>query len=136
MERDIRFRAYHPNTKTMFSVFSFCDEFVKVNEGGIEPNKYTRDNFEPLMQSTGMKDAEGIFIYDGDILCAKDSIGKDVMHIVFWDDFTASFKVQYIDQSELPFKTTGNFNKNWIAEFDHKVIGNIHQNPELLSPTK
>lgn len=74
-----------------------------------------------LEQYTGMKDAEGKEIYEGDIL-RSDLDTIDVVDIVFWDEENACFatKPNYIDWETMPDPSM-------------KIIGNIHENPELLN---
>ena len=61
-------------------------------------------------QYTGLKDMNGKEIYEGDILTGN----KDV----YWDNILASFQAGY----------TGDIRNNEV-----EVIGNIYENPELLT---
>lgn len=71
-----------------------------------------------LMQCTGLKDKNGKFIYEGDII--KDLIVPEYPYIVKW--FKGEFKLKSIvSNSYLEFDT-----------IQQEVIGNIYENPELL----
>lgn len=72
-----------------------------------------------LMQSTGLKDKNGVEIYEGDII--KNSY--DEIYTVKW--FDAAF---YLEE-----KYNGGFDYHELhLEDNKKVIGNIYENPELL----
>ena len=76
-----------------------------------------------LMQYTGLKDKNGVYIYEGDVL--RDS--ESIVIVKFVD---GEFSVDY--------RTMGGKWRNYGSLFDYlkdyegEVIGNIHENPELL----
>ncbi|PFZ19510.1 YopX family protein [Bacillus wiedmannii] len=79
-----------------------------------------------LRQYTGLKDAHGKEIYEGDIV--------DTVY-----DGTLFTGVVVYDESELDFKAT-NGKENYGSNFQYlpcceevEVIGNIYENPELLN---
>ena len=80
-----------------------------------------------IEQYTGLKDVNGVKIFEGDIV--RDSVG---IGVVEYSEIKAAFKVNYKD----------GFCK-WFIDYILKgeresieVIGNIHQNHELLGKQK
>lgn len=73
-----------------------------------------------IEQCTGLKDKNGRLIYEGDIV--KDDEG--FVGLVKYDEVCAMFKIEFV------YSAPSNFEDDMSWEFE--VIGNIHENPELL----
>jgi uncharacterized phage protein (TIGR01671 family) len=81
-------------------------------------------------QYTGLKDKNGKGIYDGDVLKVSKShqpFGSDVTKTVGYADSTARFHLMGTSYDNLWEAITNIIGKNCAT-----VIGNIHDNPELL----
>ena len=109
MSREIKFRAWEALDGVMYH-FSFEDLLTK----SVPLHPSSCDWF--LMQYTGLKDKNGVEIYEGDIV--KTQNGN---YPVGWLIRQARFAAQYGQVYVKP--------ECWNR---HEVIGNIHQNPELL----
>lgn len=74
-------------------------------------------------QYTGMKDAKGKRIFEGDII---ESNG--CKRLILYNEGEARF-VAVVKGSS--YVTCG-INQQWINECEKVIIGNIHENPELI----
>lgn len=97
--------------------------FAWVNESNMISNCMCGSPSHELMQFTGMLDANGKEIYEGDVVSDHVGIG-----VVEYSKKNAAFRVNYCD----------GYGK-WFIDYTLKgeresieVIGNIHQNKELL----
>lgn len=71
-----------------------------------------------LMQSTGSFNEDDVEIFTGDIVETMDGVIQQIV----WSDGNACFAAQNVSDNMEQF----------AISFTDKVIGNIHQNPELL----
>lgn len=131
----IKFRAWDKLTDTVQDVLdiNFKEKTVTVSQKGIV--WYRHDNlrsFEDviLMQSTGLKDKNGVEIYEGDIAETRKSDLTSVPHemvggVVTYDSDYGMFKlVRKYGSKFHPFTI-------WLTNVE--IIGNIYADPELLS---
>ena len=80
-----------------------------------------------LMQFTGLKDKNGVNIYSGDLI-ASDS-GRICK--VVWHDASACFDAEFVSDRSHTHDNSYGFKCN-LWGLCVEVIGNIHENPELL----
>ena len=119
MNREIKFRVYDYDWKKMRYLNSSHD-FICFDEKG---NGYYHNMqtglgewFSDLMQYTGLKDKNGVEIYEGDILCVHRIQGNEhsgnSYKIVKWVN----------SERKVGFNISNMVSKNW------EVIGNIYEN--------
>lgn len=130
----IKFRAWDKKDEVIQEVtgIEWSIEYVEFMGGAVERA------FEDviLMQSTGLKDKNGVEIFEGDIVRYTWDMLSDVnatekgkkvrISKVFWSDWRASWAVGKKSCNNDLFRYARNGNTV-------EVIGNIHENPELLS---
>ncbi|MDA3046724.1 YopX family protein [Campylobacter sp. VBCF_06 NA8] len=127
--REIKFRAWLPHLNEMREVASidFTNDtlMTKGDTTLFNFNESFAESFDTamLMQYTGLKDHSGCEIFEGDIIEFEG-----VLFFVSYSGNEARYKLRTIYRSELKNKgvLTG-----YIASVC-KIIGNIHQNSELL----
>ena len=114
--RDIKFRAWNKELNIMSKPFSF-GQVLNFNDKHI---KSITD--ELIMQFTGLKDKNGVEIYEGSILQnPKNEIG-----IVVWSDAGLKLKCKRRNGDYFIIPLDQGFCNNKI------IIGNIHENKDLL----
>lgn len=123
MEREIKFRAWHPEENKMWDNVGTDGEFAILDTRHTGLKHLKGESF--LMQYTGLKDKNGVEIYESDQV---DYYYKDqaIRGVIQWG------KVSWC----IFYKTPKGFDRlNRISpKAEIEVIGNIHQNPELLTP--
>ena len=161
--REIKFRAWQPHNSLhrrigMYEVESL--EFYTDNEitgeaflkkPGEEKAKSSEYiNEIVLMQYTGLKDKNGVEIYEGDIIAGKfngEYIERthwkgepDIVAEVYWD--YSGFRLRAKGKKDQRYADFQDFllQEDWegdrllmLSNSHTEVIGNIHENPELIN---
>ena len=115
--REIKFRAWDKNTKIMIHWDDLVKSRISFRNFRWALLSENSENFE-LMQYTGLKDKNGVEIYEGDIL---SYFGFEYEVIFEESAFGWSEDGQFYAFAEMA-----------IDEIEKtKIIGNIYENPEL-----
>jgi uncharacterized phage protein (TIGR01671 family) len=119
--KTIKYKAFCKTKKKIIQVFGLNQHLVF--EQIFEPPRIKENTYEIedviLMQYAGFKDNEGTDVYDGYIIKTKHNIGY-----VSFDCQYLHWFILYNDGTSEPID---------ISFGNHAVvIGNIHENPELL----
>lgn len=136
MSREIKFRAWHKEDQKMLVVVGVSfginlesdnTEILSVSCAEVTDGRWKfagdhDDDEVVLMQSTGLYDKNGVEIFEGDVLFHAIQ-GRRVVYYPFRNS-VASFGL----------KRVANGFKNTLQDADrlYEVIGNIHENPELV----
>lgn len=83
--------------------------------------EHTEVNSSTVGQYTGLTDKNGVKIFEGDIAKTKTTSCEFVGHIVYSAEYVRFICITKSDR-EFPMD----------SRFGYEVIGNIHDNPELL----
>jgi uncharacterized phage protein (TIGR01671 family) len=125
--RTIKFRGISPTHKQWFygDLVHCSDDTYSICGGTCG---WSRVDTNTIGQFTGLCDDNGKEIYEGDILKVEDS---DYYCFVRWDiDFAAFVAVRF--QHESHFFCGYNLLDDLLSDTQLCVIGNIHDNPELI----
>jgi uncharacterized phage protein (TIGR01671 family) len=127
MSREIKFRVWGKIEKEYIRYpFVWLSLFDSPDGLKIEDNKDL-----VVEQYTGLKDKNGKEIYEGDIIqetiLADDTTGGTYRYEVYWDEDTLCWSIKGI--SDIDYHLRDDL---WETNASREVIGNIHENPELI----
>ena len=117
MTREIEFRAW--------DVLSDPPKMINPDECSEMTLDSLTTNELQVMQYTGLKDCDGKKIFKGDVLAF---VGTAYKYIVKYED--AAFVLYHTNGERFGFLSV--ITSPTYENFEFKIIGNIHENPELL----
>ena len=134
MNREIKFRVYDKDLKRMRYLNSSHD-FICFDENG---NGYYHNMqtglgewFSGLMQYTGLKDKNGVEIYEGDLIDIHQTVNGYNQFVIQYDNY--KFSARYYNQKTKQILGWYQYDLDELFEINEtekeiEVIGNIYEN--------
>ena len=124
MSEEIKFRAWDRRRKKMHMVGAIVWDNGKIVEVDADNGDLIK-RYE-LMQYTGLTDKNGTPIYEGDLVRCIGSSGENETGVVAWDESDLAWYIENPTGMSIALC----FYQSCIRSIE--VIGNIHNNPDLL----
>jgi len=124
MSREIKFRGLRIDTNTW--IYGYCYKHLIADSWFIIDSK-SGVSFpvtpETVGQYTGLKDKNGVEIYEGGIVKVCNN-NKGFFEVIFINAYVGGWVLKHKDLEIVSLGAR--------KETDVEIIGNVHQNPELL----
>lgn len=128
-----KFRAWDSYDEKMVAVLSidFENKVAYVEQENGDRYDIHFDNLK-FMQSTGLKDKNGVEIFEGDIVKVSVHNGFD-----YYDNEVCVVRKSRFHSGLVCINPNNDmecriFNQDVLEDYQYEVIGNIYENPELL----
>lgn len=139
--REIKFRGKTiSNGKWVHGYLTKVENYYAVIEYDNEDGRYNHLVYaNTVCQYTGLKDDDGVEIFEGDIVKVHEApFNWSATGVVIYDPATARFLIREQNKKyprNFSFRKHDTYNDGYCTvecESDFHVLGNIHDNPELL----
>lgn len=131
MSRDNKFRVWNSVSKEMTyfdTMFFTCLDHPKIGFENVKCSKIMIGGYTEPMQFTGLHDKNRREIWEGDVICIANNHKYEVRystgHEFDYEWYGGCFCLFYYNKRFIPFDN--------FAIKQGEVVGNIHENPELL----
>ena len=125
MKREILFKGRQHDGTWIYGMPTYDFQYIFNDDNLDSPDNYEIDP-DTICQFTGSLDKKGKKIFEGDILKSYDCGEPLGTNIVIWDEQRAGWS-DIRDDGDSQTQYDG------FDFSDSKIIGNIHDNPELVS---
>jgi uncharacterized phage protein (TIGR01671 family) len=122
--REIKFRVWWKSHSepTIYTEYDFFDD------------TWTDAEYITVEQYTGLKDKNGKEIYEGDIIQEEIDFNSKMTdgifrYRVYWNEEGLCWALEHIGEESI-------HSELWQCNLSTEVIGNIHENPELIEKEK
>lgn len=119
-----KFRVWDKANKEMLKVDAldfFLEEIRIINDDGSAFSMKFKDVI--LMQSTGLKDKNGVEVFEGDIVM----VSEDFLNIIDYRVDDGCWRLRPIDK-----KWACSYFSNYYDKSGWEILGNIYEDKELL----
>jgi uncharacterized phage protein (TIGR01671 family) len=143
MNREIEFRGFD-GTKWYYGDLEYNrkDDVARIHtykEDGSYCRQYAVDP-DTVGEFTGMKDKNGVKIFEGDVVCKRDlTFNLQYRGVVVYNSATGCFRIHSESNGttmRMGFEMSDVYNDGKCTvpvKYDYEVIGNIYDNFELLA---
>lgn len=123
----------HDDQYDILGVDSTGDAISCSTESCESPLSYMNDSIT-VEQFTGLFDNTDKKIFDGDIVKVTNKASQNGIKVVTWDDINLCYALVWPERYSENWNSNDGYTYNKVSLGIHcTILGNIHENPELLT---